>query len=214
MDGSIQNAPKADSLIAPYKSSLDKTMNEVIGSSAIEMKRIKTDRETLLGNFVADLTFDYAYNLSLLDTFTFGTPDMCILNFGGLRTSVPKGDITRGLVFELMPFENDVVVIKMNKQDMTSMMRYLSASPQPISRAGLFVSATDTTFTINGEKLEDRTYTVVTSDYLAGGGDNMRFFKGKEIYRLQKLRTVIMQHIESSPEPVNAKLNNRIKHGE
>ena len=213
IDSTIDGQAISDSIIAPYKSSLDATMNEVIGVADVEMKRIKTEKETLLGNFVSDLTYEYVYEMSLLDTFMFGTPDMCILNFGGLRTSIPKGNITRGLVYELMPFENDVVVLQLSKEEMIQMKRYLASTPQPISRATLTISDSDTIFSVRDTPLEDRDYVVVTSDYLAGGGDHMSFFKGKEFTRLKKLRDVIMDHIEGNPDPMKAEITGRITYG-
>ena len=95
--------------IAPYKSGMDKTMNEVLNTSDVAMT--KDVPEGLLGNFVADLILKKANDYYAPDDGA--KVSICILNNGGLRTPLPKGDITRGKVFELMPFENEMVFIQL-----------------------------------------------------------------------------------------------------
>ena len=51
--------------------------------------------------------------------------DFCLLNNGGLRTSLPQGNITRRKIFELMPFENELVVVTISKEKMTDLKAYL-----------------------------------------------------------------------------------------
>lgn len=80
------------------KASMDEVLNETLVDLEVGAP------EGLLGNFVCDLTFDRARNQAK------NTPDFCILNKGGLRTPVLKGPITRGKLFELMPFENEIVI--------------------------------------------------------------------------------------------------------
>ena len=80
--------------IAPYKKAIDAEMNAVIIVS--EASLVKDQPESGLGNMVSDYTMRAAndaykklYNKEV---------DMCMLNNGGLRTSLPKGDITRGKI--------------------------------------------------------------------------------------------------------------------
>ena len=100
---------QATALISPFKDSLEKEMNEVLVLSAEEFPKEKGKIETKLGNLVADLSMEIAQKMYN------GNIDFCLLNFGGLRTSLPKGEITRGKIFELMPFENELVVISISQ---------------------------------------------------------------------------------------------------
>ena len=106
-----ENSPsstKAKEMINPYKEKLEAEMNEVLIISAEEFPKERGKPETNLGNLITDLCFNHAawklYQDSIIDK-----PDFCLLNFGGLRTSLPKGEITKGKIYELMPFENELV---------------------------------------------------------------------------------------------------------
>ena len=81
------------SIIAPYQNALSEKMNEVLCYNSTKM--IKGQPESILGNFVCDLC---------LETIG-GDSNICILNNGGLRSELPKGEITKGQIYELMPFE-------------------------------------------------------------------------------------------------------------
>ncbi len=211
IDNSISVDTDAQNTIQPYKDSMSTYMNEVIGELAVDMKRLKTEPETILGNFVADLSFDHVKKLYKLQQIDL-EPSMCILNFGGLRTSLSKGPVTRSKVFELMPFENAIVAVKMTRSDMDSLFHYLArVGGQPISNARLSVSNNKpSSYTINGKPLPEGDYWVVTSDYLANGGDNMTFFKGKERRSFIKLRDAIMTRIETSSRPISSEIEGRI----
>ncbi|MDT8412878.1 MAG: 5'-nucleotidase C-terminal domain-containing protein [Vicingaceae bacterium] len=183
---------QATVLISPFKDSLEKVMNEVLVLSAEEFPKEKGKPETKLGNLVVDLSMEIANKM--FD----GNIDFCLLNFGGLRTSLPKGEITRGKIFELMPFENELVVVTLSETNFLELMKYLkTVSAQPISRLSF-------DFTINFEDEIKNLFSqegiseinVLTSDYLANGGDNMTFFLNPINYEKVgiKLRDAIIQY--------------------
>lgn len=165
---------QAASLIKPYKEELDAEMNEVLVISAEEFPKEKGKSETKLGNLVADLSLEVANGLyKPTDNHNI---DFCLLNFGGLRTSLPKGEITRGKVFELMPFENELVVVTITKENLNSLIEYLKKSGgQPIS-GGLSISFGEPITEVVEDWVANEHIKVLTSDYLANGGDNMNFF--------------------------------------
>jgi hypothetical protein len=88
--------------IEPFKTILDKEMNAVLIVS--ENEALKGTPESELGNVVTDMVLykakQYAQSINK-------DVDFCMLNNGGLRGSLPKGDINLGKIFELMPFENE-----------------------------------------------------------------------------------------------------------
>lgn len=174
LDSTYSNQKKIDELVIPYKTELDKEMNEVLIISADEFTREKGKPETKLGNLVADLSMEVAQKMYN------GNIDFCLLNFGGLRTSLPKGEITRGKIFELMPFENELVVVTLSVDKYNELVDYIkNVGGQPI--AGIKINFTTTPSQIKiknrkNDKSLNATYKVVTSDYLANGGDNMAFF--------------------------------------
>ena len=81
-------------------------MYEVIGSS--EQKMDKGHPESLLSNLVAEVLRQAATKVQDKPA------DMGLVNMGGLRNILPAGDITVGTVYEILPFENSLCVMKMN----------------------------------------------------------------------------------------------------
>jgi 2',3'-cyclic-nucleotide 2'-phosphodiesterase (5'-nucleotidase family) len=162
--------------IAPYKIKLDSEMNEVLAVTATAM--MKGEPEGLLGNFVADLTLKKANEkYAPADGAKI---DICMLNNGGLRTPLPKGEITRGKVYELMPFDNRIVVLTISGEKTMQMLEYLAAiGGAPVSGIQMGIkNKKPVDITVNGTAFDvSRTYKIVTSDYLANGGDKMSFFK-------------------------------------
>ena len=105
----IEVSNEADSniikIISPYKSQLDIEMNEVICYTKSELKKGKPEGK--LGNFVCDLSMSMAN----------GTADVCVFNNGGLRDVISKGDITIRDIYKVMPFENELVILDLNKNE-------------------------------------------------------------------------------------------------
>ncbi len=185
LNSDYANDPQTSALIQPYKDKLEAEMNEVLVISAEEFPAERGKPETKLGNLVADLsmrTGSLIYN-----TDNNHHIDFCLLNFGGLRTSLPKGEITRGKIFELMPFENELVVVTISKEKMRDLSTYIrKVGGQPISDGFKYYSKKDES---NPKMSNDSTYLiqhstnapinhvkVLTTDYLANGGDKMNFF--------------------------------------
>jgi 2',3'-cyclic-nucleotide 2'-phosphodiesterase (5'-nucleotidase family) len=182
MTDSIPTDASAEEMIAPYRDSLE--MNTILVENDVPLTRGKP--ESTLGNLIADLLLDRAL-MEMPDSIR---PLVCLINLGGLRVDLPEGPITVGKVFELMPFENELDVIKLSPDKVDEMLAYLNeVGGQPLSGLNVRVSASTgtTKYTLyDGESVEEYLY-VVTSDYLAEGGDNMNFFKDP----LERIRTGI-----------------------
>ena len=52
--------------------------------------------------------------------------DMCVMNNGGLRSTLKKGEITKGMIFELMPFENELVILELDSNDYIQLLQYIT----------------------------------------------------------------------------------------
>lgn len=192
--GTEENA-KIKTLIEPYKVQIDEAMNKVIGQTAKELRCERTDIESTLGNFIVDLMLYQTgkiYDMPL---------DVCVVNNGGLRVPINSGNITVGNIFELMPFENEVVVVTITGKEMLELLAYeaknrkssFANSQLKYTEEGMLVSAI-----IGGKPLDvNRTYKLVTYDYLANGGDGMSCLAGlKKEPMGVTVRTMIINHIE------------------
>lgn len=203
----VQSNLSYDSIIAPYRNDMQVQMNEIIGFSLVEMPKQKDQPETLLGNFVADLVFKTV-------TQTMGLKaDGCLLNIGGLRSSLPKGNITRGNIFSLAPFENEVVLVEIKSNTIQKLLYYLTQKPQPISGFTMMAKVDGTILNVTGGLSSSKeSYIIITSDYLANGGDNMEFFKesvGRVVTGI-KLRDMIIDYINQTKE-IESKLDQRLQ---
>lgn len=209
----------ADSLIYPYRNQLSASMQEVIGVSIHEMK---TERpQGRLGNFVADLVYASFSKLVVgrHDSTEFNKPHLSLLNTRGLRAAIPQGDITVERIFSVMPFENEVVLVKLKLADVIKMAEYLvQVGGHPISFNGSLVAVDGKlqSMFINDKSIHALAEVwIITSDYLAEGGDGMNFFSAAEemIYTGQKLRDVIIQYIRSETsqgKKIQAETDDRI----
>lgn len=181
-------------VIAPYKRQLDAQMDKVIGYAAKEILNGRKQNETLLGNLVADMSYRRA-------TKEFkGKVDLAFVTFGGLRTSIPQGAIKVSDIFELMPFENELVVLEVDAQVIKQLFDYLAYTRNiAISNSKVLLENEQVKdVLINGEPIDlQKTYYIATSDYLASGGDNMSFLtKAKKVNLLNvKFRDMIIEAI-------------------
>lgn len=197
-----------------YKHIVDSSMNKVLIQSDKVLE--KNSPEGLLGNVSADITLEEA-NKAYKPAD--GKPvDFCFVNNGGLRAPLPQGDITIGNIFELMPFENEMVIVTLSGETTEKLFSFI-ANKGGVPIAGLKLVLRDTLVVsaiINGVPFDkSKTYKVVTSDYLANGGDNLSFMSeaiNKEIPHV-KLRDAFINNLterNQQGKKLTAKIEGRI----
>jgi len=180
--------------ILPYKKNHDDLMSKVIATS--EASFVKGDVESTLGNWFCDAVISETNLLLGKDSSIL---DVAVFNKGGLRNSLPKGNITVGNIFELMPFDNEVVLLKLSGIQFKDMCDKISEKGG-IPVGGMRMTMKGTTaenITVKGKPFDiTKDYWVVTSDYLANGGDNYVFFKNAKERRAMNalLRDVIINY--------------------
>jgi 2',3'-cyclic-nucleotide 2'-phosphodiesterase (5'-nucleotidase family) len=188
LDATYPSNSSIDSIVKPYKDSLAKEMNIVIGSSPINFSLQRPNGT--MNNWFADAIFvNQTFNVRLSE------PVMCLFNVGGIRSSFNKGSITVGDVFKVMPFDNELVWVKLPISAINSIETYLSKSGgEPISNANLVQGKLQ----LNGINSQTKFFWVITSDYLMNGGDKMDFFKQKiEVNFTNKLlRTALLEEVK------------------
>ncbi len=187
--------------IEPYKQSLKDEINRVLCYNPKTLTREETDLESSLGNAYADICFEKAD--SIFNALTEKNIDFALFNFGGIRTIIPKGDITVNNLFELMPFENMLVIAELSGSQAQELFNYLQKRKEahPISHLKLV---------LKGEKLKEisiqnkpfdpkKNYYVLTHDYLQHGGDNMNFFLDPvSLFNTQlKVRDALISHLST-----------------
>jgi 2',3'-cyclic-nucleotide 2'-phosphodiesterase (5'-nucleotidase family) len=172
-----------ETLIMPYRAKLDGLMNEVIGVSAKELTY--NNGESLMGNWACDII------LKQVNMYYGKKVDFTAINQGGLRIrSIPKGNITRGKMYELMPFDNALVVLTTDSAGVARFINFMASKGSwPLAGATYEIkSGKAQNIKIGGEILRGgKNYTFCLSDYLANGGDNLDFIKSMQRDDLNKL---------------------------
>lgn len=213
---SLTTVPGIDNYIAPYKDSLQREMNKVIGHC--ERQLSKGMPESLLTNFTADLILSYT-NSFCSSKADFPSADIAIINHKGLRTVLEKGDITVNNIFNLMPFENEIILVTLNQKQIIELFDFMASVGGDGLSGASFVISNDkaVNIKINNQELVEKEYIVATSDYLANGGDHFTIFKESDSkYNTKlKVRDVIINHItelHSNNITINSQLDNRISY--
>jgi 2',3'-cyclic-nucleotide 2'-phosphodiesterase (5'-nucleotidase family) len=197
------NVPEIEQFVAPYRQHIDKELDSVIAYCPETLDKSKTIHgwQTTIGNFMADVTFDKADNLLMQREHRH--VDICLMNHGGIRSIIAKGPVTARTAFEIMPFENAVVVVALKGQQLAEIAQYLAKEHKPHPLAGMKLvldkEGNVKEITVQGKPVQtDKIYNVATSDYLANGGDNMVFFaKGLARYDLDyKLRDLFIDYFK------------------
>jgi 2',3'-cyclic-nucleotide 2'-phosphodiesterase (5'-nucleotidase family) len=204
-------------LYMPYKAVLEKDMNRVISVSSTEMKKDKP--ESLLTNFLADLLLEEAKAVADNSNLQV-TPDVSFFNYGGIRTSLPSGEITVGKIYELMPFENEMVFLKLSSTQMQEFLNYVAAKGGDSLGGARFIITEGKAkqAEIGGKPLEqDNNYWLVTNDYVANGGDGLDVLKGSEQFIKSgiKIRDAIITYLEKKQknnETLVVKLDGRMRY--
>jgi len=191
-----------ENFIKPYRDNIDKDLNFVLATAPETIDK-SGEWQTPMGNFLSDITLEKAN--PVFEKREHKSIDICILNHGGIRNIIPKGDVTARNAFEIMPFENSAFVIGLKGEQILEMITYIITEKKPHPLKGLtFTIGKDNqpkNILVNGKALEqNKIYYVVTSDYLINGGDNMLFFKkGVEKYDLDyKLRNIIIDYFKTT----------------
>ncbi|MGN0213795.1 MAG: bifunctional metallophosphatase/5'-nucleotidase [Muribaculaceae bacterium] len=170
------NYPAMNAWLDPYVKEADKKMNTRIATSVKAMD----GRTPSLGNWVCDAVVEIGRQLYGKEV------EFALMNRGGIRQPMPKGDVTEGIIEGMLPFDNRLEVIRIKGEYLMRVFEALagrggdavsSAVDVTFSRDGKVVSAK-----INGKKVElNKYYTLITIDYLANGGSRMGDLKNGEV---------------------------------
>ena len=164
----VSSKSEIDSFLNPYRKELARKMNDTLAYSEQELTKKKV--ESTLGNWVADGMLWYT-KIKLNKE-----ADVAICNSGGLRIkSIPSGPILLKHMFELMPFENEMVIIDIDSNDFKIILeRIAEKDGWPVSKGFHLLLSVDNKildWSVNGTR--KLYYKVIVSDYIATGGDGM-----------------------------------------
>jgi len=210
IDSTISNDILVENLIIPYRQQLNQTMNKIIGYAEKELRKGRP--EAPLNNFIAELMLKRAnaeYSKKV---------HIAITNLGGIRASIPKGPITLGKIYEVMPFENELVVLEMTGEQVITLAKQIGErNGEAIAGMRLtFRNGQLITLTVQGEKVDpEEIYYVVTTDFLSNPGRSSLQVLGqaKRDFLGVLIRDAIIDEIrqaQSRGNPITAEVDGRI----
>ncbi|MDD3050933.1 MAG: 5'-nucleotidase, partial [Candidatus Cloacimonetes bacterium] len=201
----------ADTILIMQKLA-EKGMDEVIGYSNTYLSKNSRDAQNAIGNMVCD-----AMRIQTTADFSF-------LNLGGVRSEINKGPITYRNVFDVMPFDNQVIVMEIDGKFLKEIIEMRVSG----SRHGLLVSGVEVVYSRKRESYDrithleiggkpwqaDKIYRVATTDFLLQGNAGLTMLTKvpeSQVTRYElDLRDVIVDYIKTN-SPLNTEIDNRWK---
>ncbi len=161
-EGAPPAEPKAKALLDGWKAKLDAALGEAIGHSKDGVEQDSPQMAAWLAT-------------ALKEQFK---ADVGLVNRKGVRASLPPGKVTKATVYDLVPFENEVVVVKVPGEALLEVLgnveaRVAGLRPRPGAKEGEVAWLDAKGAPVDPKK----TYTVATPDYLYLGGDGFALNK-------------------------------------
>jgi len=220
VDASIADDKAVDKMLEAYSPKV-RALDTVIGTVKGELQKGGMGAGSL-GNFVSDAMRAEASRALKRPV------DLAVVNGGGLRRSnLVDGDLRARDIFELLPFENALVMVDLNGEQLMSLLAFVTSirDAQSGARINYRINA-DKKAELESARIFDQqyhdlpitptmTYTIVTIDYLInrGGGSYAVLHEGKNIRPLGiTLRDAIMNHVKAETaagRPIRSDLDGR-----
>ena len=207
--------PAIEAEIAAMEEGNKPLLEIVLGKSPVDLvgeREVVRKGESNLGNLLTDAML------------AASGADVALTNGGGIRASIPAGDITMGHVLTTFPFTNYPVVIEVTGETIKAALEHgVNAYP---AAEGRFPHIAGMTFKLDeakpvGERVVDlmigdapvdleAKYKLVTNDFMAIGGDDYQMFIGApKLAEYPLLSEVLADYIAEKGE-VNPVVEGRI----
>jgi 2',3'-cyclic-nucleotide 2'-phosphodiesterase / 3'-nucleotidase / 5'-nucleotidase len=198
--------PELAALVAHFERGVDTITSRAVGSL-----RFGLDREGA----------DYPLGRLIADAFrTITRADVAIINNGGIRTGLSAGAVTYGDVFQVLPFQNRLVTLRVPGEVIRDALEHalegggpdvhvsgMEVWYDPGHRSGRRVTKVRLE---NGSDLDGHTtYTLAVGDFLAAGGSGFAMLKGfpttdtgmTDIDAVLRYLAVLRQPVEPPRDP-------------
>ena len=124
-----------ENFIAPYRNHINKDLDSVLAYCPETLDKSIGKWQTNIGNLLADVCLQRG-NL-VFKSREKKDIDLCFLNHGGIRAILPKGNVTTRTAFEIMPFENNLVVLSLKGEQILEMTSYIIKEKKPHPLSGM-----------------------------------------------------------------------------
>lgn len=163
----VRISPKLEAVVQPFMEKVERTSEEPIGANLPRDFERDPKRGIPLGDAVAEAMRRATQ------------ADVGLQNRGGVRADLQAGEILFGDAYRVLPFGNQVTVMRLTGAQLTAIVSHMTERHRGISPhvVGVLPAEGDGPFTLlhpNGTPLEtSRIYKVATNDFLATGGQGL-----------------------------------------
>lgn len=179
---SLEGNPEIDAFVEPFREHINKDLDSVL-AYAVDTYSPRPEEgnlETEIGNFMADVAYEQGN--AVFKKRTGKDIDMVLLNHGGIRAPISKGNVSARMAYSVMPFDNSLVVVDLKGPQVKELVDFLARSERahPIAKLSLEIDENNEVESalINGKPINPNSnYFVATYDYLYNGGNRMTFFQ-------------------------------------
>nr|XP_037273825.1 5'-nucleotidase-like [Rhipicephalus microplus] len=241
LNASVEEDAQMKKVLEPFKANLTKRMAEVIGSTRVLMEHkddICRLQECNLGNLIADAFFDYYVNLKMAQPPAWSDINGALVNAGGIRTSLPSFyNVTWGDVVTTLPYGNSLVTLTLTGTDLWQMfehavtgyntskdmpkgrflqvsgfrVRYDLRKPENDRVTSIKVLCSNCSVPMYEHVKCEQTYTVVTSDFVAKGGDGFKFSNSVTVSDVGPIEYEVLENYIAKMSPMWTPNEGRIK---
>ena len=198
---SIASNKELNEFIAPYANHIEKEMSAILAYAPKALAKSDSKYNTAIGNMEADAVMEMLQPIFF--SRTEDSIDGVLLNYGGIRSTINQGNVTTKTAYNIMPFENEAVVVRLSAEAMQELFNYLAKNQtaHPISGMQLILNKNGSIERnlVQGKPLEkDHFYYIATNDYLQKGGDHMDFLaKADTVMQMNyKLRNLFIDYFK------------------
>ena len=164
--------PKLAKYVDKKRRQMEKQMQVVVARTEAELESFPP--ESPLSNFLTDLLLSEASEY-IKDT-AFDNLDLSMLNFGGIRTTMPAGNVTVGDIFNISPFDNYLTFIVLKGSELRKALeKFTDKFNAPYAGVTItYQNNRPSQILVGGKPIDDsRLYKLVTLDFIADGGDHL-----------------------------------------
>lgn len=155
--------PAVRAAVAPFLASADAERQRLVGVRLDRSLSRGRDRVSPLGATAAQAARS-----------AMGA-EIGLVNAGSLRASLPAGDLRYGQLYEAMPFDDGLAVVRMSGADLMAVLRALSSWRREVPQVAGIVFDGSSARTCAGVPIDPaRNYTVAMNEFLATGGDGVK----------------------------------------
>ena len=218
VDSGIPDDPAVEKMLGPYSGKV-RALDVVVGRLDTTLKKEGAGGGSL-GNFVTD-------GMRAQAQAKLGKPvTLAIMNAGGLRKNeISPGELRAADIFELLPFENALIVLEVNGAQLAKLLQVVTRDAQSGAQIHFKWNDQNRAEFISGKLVDEngqeqeidpqKMYTVVTIDYLVklGSGSYALLQEAKTTSPLNiTLRESIIDYVKAETaagRSIQARVDNR-----